>query len=93
MKISEPSQIIHSTCLTVTGTLAGLITWRIVTTSPTHHTLGLALGLSLWVVVGKQSRVEVSAPKATVSAASGSCIEVEVSKLTCFHEIPFVYTV
>ncbi len=27
-----------------------------------------------------QSRVEVSAPKATVSAASGSCIEVEVSK-------------
>ncbi len=35
------------------GTLAGLVTWRVVTTIPTHHILDLGLSLCLWVVVGK----------------------------------------
>ncbi|XP_064400246.1 adhesion G-protein coupled receptor G6-like [Halichondria panicea] len=49
LKLESNNIIFNSTMERESGTLAGLITWRVVTTSPTHHTLGL----SLWVVVGK----------------------------------------
>ncbi len=85
MKISEPSQIIHSKCLTVLNNINRDSGWPDYMESCDYQSHlpypGPSPGsISMGRCWQGQSRVEVSAPKATVSAASGSCIEVEVSK-------------